>query len=71
MEENKEIYPKIHIVFPKVSKTLGRLASFFTDQFHHSPSHGDHYFEHPLDKPLEPVTDWPLESDGLSEPPEI
>lgn len=38
----------------KIAKGIGNLFVM-----HQLASHGDHSFEHPLDTPIEPVTDWP------------
>jgi hypothetical protein len=44
----------------EVLRTAGRIVTlrcFLPEQ--PLASHGDHLFEHPLDEPVEQVTDWP------------
>lgn len=57
MTENKDGWPETFDLVPhpikRVAKVIGGLFCM-----HQLASHGDH-FQHPLDTPLEPVTDWP------------
>lgn len=57
-------FPEEYDILPHPLRRVGAgLVWFFS--LHQLASHGDHKFEHPLDTPAEPVTDWPEESDGI------
>lgn len=64
MEQNKDGWPNKIELFPRLAR-VGKFLNRAILGPHLFASHGDHLFEHPLDTPLEPVTDWPLESDGI------
>lgn len=65
MEFEKPQLPEIHL-FPKLEKVGHAIAGLFT-QMHHEGS-SDHFREHPLDTPVEPVTNanWPNQQLPLS-----
>lgn len=60
-------FPKIEIkledIFPRLAK-IGKFIGHLLTGPSVFASHGDHLFEHPLDSPIEPVTDWPEYEQG-------
>lgn len=57
-EIQKDGFPEHYDLLPHPLKRVGKMVLGFFNM-HQLASHGDHTFEHPLDSPIEPVTDWP------------